>query len=210
MYDLEEQESIDALKHFWRQYGRLIITAVVAFVVGVAGIQGWHYWKRSQAERAAGLFTRLEEAERKNDSAEMHRLGAELIADYPRSAYGPMAALVLARTDYRNADRAGAAKQLRWAVDHAGDEDLRALARLRLAGVLLDDKRYDEALKLLETKTSDAFVASYADLRGDVLAAQGRAAEARAAYKQALDKIAAGDPWRNVIQVKLDAIGSGK
>ncbi|HZP93476.1 MAG TPA: tetratricopeptide repeat protein [Burkholderiales bacterium] len=210
MYDLEEQESIDALKHFWNQYGRLVITAAVAFVVGVAGIQGWNYWTRTQAERASALFGRLEEAERKSDLNEMRRLGAELIDKYPRSAYGPMAALVLAKTNYLNADRAGAAKQLQWAVDHAGDEDLRALARLRLAGVLLDDKKYDEALRLLETKTSDAFVAPYADLRGDVLAAQGKAAEARAAYRQALDKIAAGDPLRNVIQVKLDALGPGK
>ena len=83
-------------------------------------------------------------------------------------------------------------------------------ARLRLAGILLDEKKYDEALKLLSAKSTDAYAALYADLKGDVLAAQGKPAEARAAYQLALDKSAAASQYRALIELKLDALGDAK
>lgn len=210
MYDLEEQEKIDALRRFWRENGGLIVAAALAFAVAAGAIQGWKYYSRTQAQAASVLFSRLEEAQRKNDPAEVRNVGAQLLEGYARTAYGPMAALILAKVNYEQGDRQAAATQLQWAIDHARDEDTAALARLRLAGIRLDEKKYEDALKLLDAKVSAPFVALYADLRGDALRAQGKTAEARAQYRQALEKMDGDSPWRNLVQAKLDALGPGQ
>jgi predicted negative regulator of RcsB-dependent stress response len=208
--DLEEQEQLDALKQFWKQYGTLIITLAFLALAAFAGVKGWNYYQRGQSEQASALFGKLEEAVRKNDVAQVGSLGAEIIDKYGATAYGPMAALLVARRNYDNGDAAAAANRLQWALDKASDDEIVALARLRLAGIRLDEKRYDEALALLDAKHAPAFAPLYADLRGDVLAAQGKAAEARAAYQLALEKIPPNSNYRGVVQIKLDALGPAK
>ena len=209
-FDLEEQEQIAELKQFWKQYGTLIVTLAVAALVAFAGMQGWRYYKHSQSEQASLLFTRLGEAVRKNDVNEIRALGKQIIDGFGSTAYGPTVALLLAKTNYENGDPSGAAEQLQWAIDKAKDEETADLARLRLAGLRLDEKKFDEALKLLETKHGAAMEPLYADLRGDVMVAQGKSAEARAAYRTAIEKSLPGSGYRNVVQIKLDALGGGK
>jgi predicted negative regulator of RcsB-dependent stress response len=208
--DLEEQEQLDALKQFWKQYGTLIITLALLALATFAGVKGWNYYQRGQSEQASALFSKLEEAARKNDVSQIGSLGAQIIDKYGRSGYAPMAALLLAKTSYDNGDAAAAATRLQWAVDRAKDDEIAALARLRLAGIRLDEKKHEEALALLEAKHAEAFVPLYADLRGDILAAQGKPAEARAAYKIALEKSLLNSNYRNVVQIKLDALGPAK
>ncbi len=205
-YDLEEQEQIDALKHFWRDYGRLVIAAVVAFVVGVGGTQGWKYYKRTQAESASQQFVKLEEAVEKGDVNEIRNVADGIIADFGATAYAPMAALVVAQTEYEAGELDAAKARLQWAIDNAASEEVQMLARLRLAAVLLDQEQYDAALQLLDQKVTQALSGAYADLRGDILVAQGKPAEARAQYQQALDQAQDDSAWRNVVQLKLDAL----
>ena len=208
IYDLEEQEQIDSLKHFWGDYGRLIVTGVVAFVVGVGGIQGWKYYNRTQAQEASVQFGKLDEAVAKGDINEIRNVGVDIVARYPNTPYAPMAALVVAKTERDAGELDAAASQLEWAAQNAASEEARMLSRLRLAGVLLDQEKYDDALKLLDTKVTQAFVALYSDLRGDVLFEQGKMAEARAAYQQALDTLDENSGWRNVVQIKIDALST--
>ena len=207
-YDLEEQEQLDSLKHFWTDYGRLIITGVVAFVVGVGGIQGWKFYNRTQAQDASVEFGKLDEAMAKGDINEIRNVGSDIVDRYPRTSYAPMAALVVAKAERDAGDLNAAASQLEWAAQNAASEEARMLSRLRLAGVLLDQEKYEEALKLLDEKVTEAFVALYSDLRGDVLVEQGKMAEARAAYLQVLDKSVESGGWRNVVQIKIDALGT--
>ena len=208
--DLEEQEQLDALKQFWKQYGTLIITLAFLALATFAGFKGWNYYQRAQSEQASVLFGKLEEAVRKNDIAQTGSLGAEIIDKYASTVYGPMAALLLAKTSHDKGDPAAAVSRLLLAIDKARDDETAALARLRLAGIRLDEKKYDEALALLDAKHGQAFAPLYSDLRGDVLAAQGKPAEARAAYKQALEKSLPNSNYRNVVQIKLDALGPAK
>ncbi len=209
-FDLEEQEQIAELKQFWKQYGTLIVTLAVAALVAFAGMQGWRYYRNSQSEQASSLFTKFGEAVRKNDVNEIRTLGKQMIDGFGSTAYGPTVALLLARTNYENGDASAAAGQLQWAIDKARDEETAELARLRLASIRLDEKKYEEALKLLETRHSVAMETLYADLRGDVMVAQGKIAEARAAYKTAIDKSLPNSSYRNVVQIKLDALGDDK
>ena len=208
--DLEEQEQLAALKQFWQQYGTLIITLAFLALATFAGVKGWYYYQHGQSEQASALFGKLEEAVRKNDVSQIGSLGAEIIDKYGSTTYGPMAALLLARASYDNGDASAAATRLQWAIDNAKDDETAALARLRLAGIRLDEKKFDEALTLLDAKHAQAFAPLYADLRGDVLAAQGMLAEARAAYKLALEKSPPDSNYRNVVQIKLDALGPAK
>lgn len=210
MYDLEEQEKLDALKRFWAQWGNMIVTGVIAAAVTVSAIQGWAYYKRTQAEQASTAFSVFEEAVRKRDVAAIRESGGKIIDEFGSTAYGPMAALALARFNYDSGERETAAIQLQWVIDNAKDDDSIALARLRLAGIRLDDKKYDEALKLLDGKHSAALAALYADLRGDVLVVQGKIDEARSAYRTAIEKSLPASNYRNVVQIKLDALGPAK
>jgi predicted negative regulator of RcsB-dependent stress response len=210
MYDLEEQEKLDALKRFWAQWGNMIVTAAIAAAVAVAAVQGWAYYKRSQSEQASALFSVFEEAVRKGDVAAIRESGGKIIDDFGSTAYGPMAALALARFNYDSGEPETAATQLQWVIDKAKDDDSIALARLRLAGIRLDDKKYDEALKLLDGEHGAALASLYADLRGDVLLAQGKTEEARSAYRTALEKSLPNSSYRNVVQIKLDALGPGQ
>jgi predicted negative regulator of RcsB-dependent stress response len=209
-FDLEEQEQIAELKQFWKQYGTLIVTLVVAALVAFAGTQGWRYYKHSQSEQASSLFTKFGEAVRKNDVKEIRALGKQVMDGFGSTAYGPTTALLLAKTNYENGDPAAAAEQLQWAIDKAKDAETADLARLRLASIRLDEKKYDEALKLLEAKHSTAMETLYADMRGDVMIAQGKPAEARAAYKVAIEKSLPNSSYRSVVQIKLDALGADK
>jgi predicted negative regulator of RcsB-dependent stress response len=209
-FDLEEQEQIAELKQFWKQYGKLIVTLAVVAVVAFGGMQGWRIYKQNQAEKASALFTRFGEAVRKNDVKEIRDLGKQIVDGFGSTAYGPTAALLLAKTNYENGDAAAAATQLQWTIDNAKDPETAELARLRLAGIQLEQKKYDDALKLLEMPHSAAMETLYADLRGDVMLAQGKTVEARAAYKTAIEKSLPNSSYRSVVQIKLDALGGGK
>ena len=146
-FDLEEQEQIAELKQFWKQYGTLIVTLVLAALVAFAGMQGWRYYQHTQSEQASSLFTKFGEAVRKNDVNEIRALGKQVMDEFSSTAYGPTAALLLAKTNYENGDPAGAAEQLQWAIDKARDAETAEVARLRLASIRLDEKKYDEALQ---------------------------------------------------------------
>lgn len=210
MYDLEEQEQIDELKAWWKQYGRMLIVLVVAAGVGAGGTAGWQWYKRSQSEQASTLYGTLEKAVRANDLKQTRELSGQLMDKFGGTAYGPMAALAAAKASYDSGDAKSAAAQLQWTIDNARDDDLVATARLRLAGVLLDEKKYDEALKLLDAAHPDAFAGLFADLKGDIYVAQAKTAEAKAAYKQALGQLPAENTYRSIVQVKLDALGGDK
>jgi predicted negative regulator of RcsB-dependent stress response len=210
MYDLEEQEQIDELKAWWKQHGGLVIVVLAAVVVAAAGTAGWQWYKRSQSEQASQLYGTLEKAVRANDLKQIRAYSAQLKDKYGGTAYGPMAALAAAKASYEGGDAKGAAADLQWTIDNARDEDVTAAARVRLAGVLLDEKKYDEALKLLDSAHPESFTGLFADMRGDVLVAEGKPVEAKAAYKLALEKLPAEGNYRAIVQVKLDGLGGDK
>jgi predicted negative regulator of RcsB-dependent stress response len=208
-YDLQEQEQIDALKAWWRQNARLVTIALLAAALAAAGVSGWRWYQQRQNEQASGLYAALEKAVQAGDAKQARELSAQLMERYPRTAYGPMAALVAAKISFDGRDLTTAGSRLEWALRHARDQETAAVARLRLAAVRLDQTRYDEALALLGEKHPESFGGLYADLRGDVLVAQGKLGEARAAYREALDKLSADSAFRPMVQAKLDGIGGG-
>jgi predicted negative regulator of RcsB-dependent stress response len=204
----DEQESIESLKAWWARWGNLSTWVVLAALLVAAGFNGWNYWQRRQAAEASGLYEQVLQAAATNDNAKMSRAAADMESQYGGTPYAQMSALAAAKVLYGAGDAAGAKTQLQWAVDHAKDDEYKQIAKLRLAALLLDEKSYDAGLALLSGTSDDAFKGLVADRRGDLLAAQGKADDARAAYKLALDGLPKEDTSaRQLVQFKLDALG---
>lgn len=206
--DLEEQEQVAELKAWWKQHGRVVTAVIVAAALGFSGWQGWRIWQQTQAANAAGLYDTLARAGEAGDAKALRDAAGTLIETYPRTLYATMGALTAARFYFDRNDPKSAKAQLQWVVDNTPSEEMRDLARLRLAAVLLDERSHDEALKLLNAAHAPAFEAQYAALRGDVLVAKNQVADARAAYKLALEKAGKQDgAFRETVRMRLDALG---
>ena len=206
-YDLDEQERLDELKAWWKRWGNLVM---IGLAVLVAAAAGWRYWQNhvlTQSLEAAAVYEKLTQSLAANDAKGAHEAGAMLIDQYKGTAYAPRAALLLAKLNVGAKELKSAQAQLEWAVTNSKEPAVKDLARLRLAGVQLDQKQYDAALKTLSATHSDAFASRFDDLKGDVLLAQGKPAEARAAYQAAFGKLQEDNPYRNIVELKLDALG---
>ncbi len=204
----EEQETLDQLKAWWNQWGNALTGVVLIAALAAAGWNGWSYWQRRQAGAAVALYEQAQQAVQGGDKAMMSRTATDVENQFSRTAYAQMTALLVARGLYDAGDVAGAKIQLQWVVDHARDPAYGDIARVRLAGILLDEKAYDAGLKLVDEPASDAFKALFADRRGDLLAAQGKSGDARHAYQIALDAMGTDNASaRQLVQFKLDALG---
>lgn len=176
----------------------------------MGGWRGWQYYQAKQAGEAAILYAEFTRQLESNDVKRVNDAAAAVMDRYASSGYAPRAALLAAQANQQARDAARARTQLQWVIDHAVEDGMKNVARLRLVALLLDEKKYDEALKLLEAKHPASFDGLYADLRGDLLSAQGRKDEARSSYKLAYEKIDAKSMYRNLIEMKLDALGEAK
>ncbi len=210
VFDLEEQERIDALTDWWKQNSRFVYIGLAAFVIVVAGIKGWQYRNNTRAETVAERFAEFEKASAGKDAKQVRAAAEPLQKEFPESFYAARAAFAAAVASVEAKDLDGAAASLRWVVDHARSPALKNLARLRLAAVLLDQGKWDDALRLLDDVKDAAFAGQAADIKGDIFVAQGKAAEARASYKLALESAASGAPAHQLTQLKLDALGDPK
>ena len=205
-YDLEEQEQIATFKAFWSRFGNLITWVLIAALGSYAAYNFWNSHKRTQSTEASALYDEMQAAVSANDNAKAQRIAADMQKKYDNTAYAQMAALGAAKTAFEANDLKAARTQLQWVADHGNDE-YKAIARLRLAGVLLDEKSYDAALKLLNESFPAQFTAAVADRKGDVLVAQNKLVEARQAYVAALAAMPKENPGRQLVTVKLEAIG---
>ena len=204
----DEQESLESVKAWWAKWGNTTTWIVLVALIVAAGFNGWNFWQRRQAAEASVLYDHLQQAVSGNDQALVARVASDMEDKFGGTAYAEMTALAAAKSFYTAGNAAGAKTQLQWAIDHAKDDEYKQIAKLRLALVLLDEKNYDAGLKLLADAPLDAFKGVIADRRGDLLAAQGKRDDARAAYKVALDTLPANDTSaRQLVQFKLDALG---
>jgi predicted negative regulator of RcsB-dependent stress response len=205
--DLEEQEQLDQLKHFWKQYGNLISWLLIIVLASYAGWNGWQYWQGKQATQAAALYDELERVAQAGDLAKLDRVLADMQEQFGSTIAAQQAALLAAKTYMGAGKREAAQAALSRVVDKASDEGYRAIARLRLAAVLADAQSYDEALKQLAVTFPVEFVALADDRRGDIYLAQGKQKEAAAEYLKAYRALTQDQDYRRLVDVKLAALG---
>jgi predicted negative regulator of RcsB-dependent stress response len=206
-YDHEEQEQMASIKAFWNSYGNLLTWVLIAALAAYGAWSGWSAYQRKQSQQASQLYEELQKVADVRDNAKVLRAASDIQDKFGATAYAQMSALVAAKVAFDANDVDNAKKQLQWVIDHGRDAEYKAIASIRLAGVLLDAKAYDDALKLLAGDFPAQFAAAVADRKGDILVAQDKRDDARKAYQQALDKTDERNPGRQLIQLKLDAIG---
>jgi predicted negative regulator of RcsB-dependent stress response len=205
--DLEEQEQLAELKHFWNQYGNLITWVLIAVFGAIAAFNGWNYWQRTQAAQASALFDEIDRAAGAGETARVERAFADIKDKFPRTAFAHQSGLLAARVMAKGGNRDGAKAALTWVAEHASDEGYQAVARLRLAELFVDAKQYDEALKQLNETYPPEFEALAADRRGDVDSLQGKKAEAKGEYLKAYKGLPEDSDYRRLVEVKLTALG---
>jgi predicted negative regulator of RcsB-dependent stress response len=205
--DLEEQEQLDQIKHFWRTWGNLISWVLIAVMGSYAAWNAYQYWERTQAVKAAALYDEVERAVASGDVSRVERSLADMKDKFGSTQFAQQSALLAAKTLHAQGKTDAARDALSWVANGASDKAYRDIARLRLAAVQLDAKAYDDALKQLDLEFTPAMAGLAADLRGDVLQAKGQTAEAVAAYQQAWQKLADTPDYRRLVQAKLNALG---
>ena len=207
-YDLEEQEQLATLKGWWKDNGTQVLAVIAAAAIAASSWQGWRIWQANQSQQASAQYEALLKAVQAGDAKALRDAGGTLVESYPRTLYASMGALASARFYFERADMKNAKAQLQWVLDRSPSDELRDLSRLRLAAVLLDEKSHDEALALLEAKHAVPLEAQFAALKGDILVAKNKAADAKAAYRLALEKSSASNTaFRASVQLRLDALG---
>ncbi len=205
--DLEEQEQLDQLKHFWKQYGNGISWVLILILGAFASWNFYQYWQRSQATQAAAMYDEVERVVQSADAAKIERVFADMKSRFASTVYAQQAGLLVARQHYAGANIEGAKNALTWVAENASDPGYQALARLRLAGILLESKAYDDALKQVSGSFPANFEALAADRKGDILLLQGKKPEAMAEYRKAYKRFDERSEYRRLVEVKLNSLG---
>lgn len=206
--DLQEQEQLDALKAFWKQYGNLITWVLILALGAYAAWNGWRWYQRDQAVKAGALYDEIDRSAQAGDAERAGRVFGDLRAKHASTAFAAQGGLLAARVQAEQGQADAARASLTWVAEQGKDDALKTVARLRLAGLLIDAGEHDAALQQLAAATAPGFQALVNDRRGDALMAQGKTAEARAAWEAAW---AAMDPaldYRRLVEAKLTAIGA--
>lgn len=205
--DLEEQEQLDQLKHFWNTWGNLISGVLLVVVGALAAWNGYQFWQTRQAAQAAALFDAVEVAANTGDTARLDQAFADIRGKYAGTIQAGQAGLLVAKVHVGKGDVEAAKAALTWVADNAADDGYKALGRLRLSGLLMEQKAYDDALKQLSGPFPPEYSAVVADRKGDLLSLQGKKQEAIAEYSRAYKDFSDSTEYRRLVEVKLSALG---
>ena len=205
--DLQEQEQVDALKSFWRQYGNLITWTLILALGAFAAWNGWNWYQRDQGVKAGAMYDELDRAVQASEVERAAKIFADLQGRYPSTAWAAQGGLMLAKLQLDKGQPDAASAALKWVAEKSADEGLKAIASLRLAGIELDAKRFDAAMKAVEAANAKGFESLAADRRGDVLLAQGKTQQAADALLAAWKDMPESLEYRRVVEAKLNSLG---
>ncbi len=186
-YDLEEQESLDQLKAWWEKWGNTVLSVLTVGCLAFAGFNGWNWYQRHQGAKATAAYVQLQNAYLQGDEKNVTSIADGLMKDYAGHVFAPLGAFFRAADAVKNGKLDEAKKALNWILESRHDE-YKMTARIRLAGVALDEGKAEEALKILEAaKPAESDVVAYNDRLGDVYLALGKTDEARKVWQAAMD-----------------------
>ena len=205
--DLEEQEQLAELKHFWKRYGNVISWVLIAVLGAVAAWIGYQRWQANQSAQAEVMYGEVERAAVAGDVPKLERVMADMKDRYAGTAYAEQAALLAARIYHDKGNLDAAKGALAWVAGKGTDAGYQSVARLRLSGMLFETRAYDEALQQLSAPMPKDFAPLAADRSGDILLAQGKKTEAKAQYQSAYKGLDERSDYRRIIEIKLNALG---
>ena len=204
--DLEEQEQVDQLKALWKKYGDYVTRGAIAFFVLYGIFQGWGYYQNKQSLSASELYQSIVVLDEKN-TKEIIEKSQRLIDDYSGTPYAGRAAILFAKASYAEGLKDKAKEKLEWASSHAKESATESIALIQLGQILLEEKKYDEALKKANAVDNEGYLGLSNDLKGDVLNAMGKKEDAKKAYLEALKRFGPKDSYARFTQEKLESLG---
>jgi predicted negative regulator of RcsB-dependent stress response len=212
--DLEEQENLANLKSFWARYGNYIIGVITVALLVYSGMIAWKWYQRDQAADAGKLYETLINSISKNEKDKTYLAAEDLQKKYGGTSYAAMGSLVAAKVAMDSNDATKAQSYLKWTANQASDDSFRALAQLRLLGILIDqgtEASLKEADQLLKEKAVKGFEPLWIERRGDWYLVQTKIPEARTEYLKAMKAMqsdrAFPEDARGLLKVKIDAVG---
>jgi predicted negative regulator of RcsB-dependent stress response len=205
-YDLEEQEQLDEFKAWWKKNGKMVTNLALAALVAYSAWQGYGYFQNKKSVEASALYQNLVVLDSAK-TAEIKTQSAKLMEDFSGTPYAGRAAVFAAKANFAANDSKSAKAQLEWAIKNAKESAVQAIAGLQLAGILYEEKNYDEANKVLAAISDKGYEGLKANLQGDVLLAQGKQAEAKKAYQTALENLDEQGKLHQYTQQKLESLG---
>ncbi len=201
---LTEQEQIELLKQWIKQYSLVILAGLA---ISLVTITGWRYWQARQQRilnHASSVYDEMLTARAQNNPANTQLQSTKLFTHYSGTTYAQIAALMLARDAVYEKNYTEAEKQLNWVIDHGGAPSYRQVARIRLARVLINENKPDDSLDILKKVEDKSFNGLIDEVRGDAWLAKHDAAKAREAYQQALNELPNAEVIRPILQMKFD------
>ncbi|MCB6185275.1 tetratricopeptide repeat protein [Leeia sp. TBRC 13508] len=207
VYDLQEQEQIDALKAWWQDNKKFVVSIVTITLVGLAGYKGWKYWKNEQSAKAAVEFESLQQSVQQKNLAKAQQHKNALLTNYSESAYAGRGVLIISSAEIEAGKLNDATTDLQWLIQNSKELPIQDVARLRLASLKLDQKKFDEALSNLNAITTDGLKGLVSFQKGDVLLAKNDKAGAKTSFRLALEQLDQADPLRSVVEMKIDSLG---
>ncbi|MEN9472194.1 MAG: hypothetical protein RLZZ495_283 [Pseudomonadota bacterium] len=205
--DLEEQEQLEELKHFWKKNGNWISWLLIIVLGSLAAWNGYQWWQKNQGMQSSAMLDEVEKVLQAGDAQKIDRAFSDMRERFPSAYTTQQAGLLIAKNHY-DAGRTDQSKAaLKWLVDNGSDEGLVSIARLRMSAVLVDAKAYDEALKVLEAGIAEEFAALASDRRGDIYMLQDKKADARTQYQSAYKALGEQSDYRRLVTFKLNALG---
>ena len=205
-YDLEEQEQLDEFKAWWKKNGSMATNLVLAALVAYSAWQGYHYFQNKKSIEASTLYQTMLTTDA-TKVGEIKAQSAKLMESFDGTPYAGRAAVYAAKANFAANDSKSAKSQLEWAIKNATEAAVKAIASLQLAGILFEEKNYEEANKVLAAITDKGYEGLKANMQGDVLLAQGKQAEAKKAYATALENLDVQGRLRRYTQQKLESLG---
>ena len=212
--DLEEQENLANLKSFWARYGNYIIGVITVALLVYSGMSAWKWYQRDQAADAGKLYETLINSISKNEKDKTYLAAEDLQKKYGGTSYAAMGSLVAAKVAMDSNDASKAQSYLKWTANQASDDSFRALAQLRLLGILIDqgtEATLKEADQLLKEKAVKGYEPLWIERRGDWYLVQTKIPEARTEYLKAMKAMQSDKAFpedaRGLLKVKIDAVG---
>lgn len=213
MESYTQQDEVDKLKAWWKNYGNSL---VIGLLLGVGILFGNKYWDQYHGEQlatASNLYEQLLSNIKSNNPKASKETSGKIISDYKSTPYAAMAALLMAKVNFEKGDVTSAQSQLQWAVDNATEDTLEHVARIRLARVLLGQGKTEEASKLvlaIDDGDMAGHKAEYYEVIGDIYARQGNMESARLAYQKAIDNTGKTSGYKPILSMKLDNASEAK
>lgn len=205
---MTEQEQVQQLKNWIKQYGLTILIGILLALVITTGWRYWQNYRNKILSHASIIYDEMLTLRAQNNTDGASVQAKKLVSHYPKTPYAQMAALMLARDAVLKKNYPESINQLTWVLDHSKEHSIREIARIRLARILITQKKPDAALDFLKKLDDKSFIGLVDEVRGDAYIARNDANAARKAYQLALAEIPNAEITRPILQMKYDNLAT--